>query len=697
MSTTGNPEMSLEDLLRRAPPVPRKPATWLPWPLTPIQREPAYMAPGPAVIVGGAGTGKTHTLLGRAVHLVRSGAKPDTIVILASHARAAQDMRARLLPVIGCDSAHVELYVGTLQDFWLTKFLRRYAFLMSVPPENFSVWTRGQSLAALAQIAGSGPQRRTGSRRYEDAAPVLEWISGNAHLSREHRTTPPRDEWHGYAEEYQREKAAQDALDQTDVLLAVRDVLSEDDNLRAGHASSLTRHLLVDNFEDVSALEYELIRLMTGPEESVCVAMDPDQSVRRWGSVSPDPYHRFMADYSGAAAYWPDLNHRTSPSIMRSWRRLAQHSAMAALGDDHQLGLRPENRQPETIAVDGRPQDQYRRIANNVRQLVDEGTFGPDQIAILARRRRSLLRIAPHLEAAGVPFTAVGDFVGISDPEVQPVLAMLTLAVNPKNAWAFRRASDRAPNGFHHSLSPRIVREVRSAAGRLDNDLVRAAIHVHADLPSESIAHAALSHIIDLYQELQRMLEMPDASVAAMLALVHRRLHPPEAGRALPLPSDDMARLMTWARDCDKDARKTARPRANREGERAPIDGRAALLAFLDQTAGGIGIARLSEEEAPPIWWVSRQRPPTALRRVSLATIDMSKGMEWPAVMVADAADHIIPGDGADDDSDKMAVEQRLFYSAVSRAADWYALYWSQRRDDGTGAAPCRFIEYLLE
>lgn len=655
------------------------------------------MDPGPAVILGGVGTGKTHTLLGRAVHLIRSGADASTIVVIASHAWAAQDMRARLLPVIGCDPTEVGLYVGTLQDFCLTKLLRPYAVSMPALPENFSVWSQGQSLAALAQIAGSDPQARTGRRRYADMAPVLEWISENAHLSMEHCTTPPRDEWHGYAAEYQRDKAAQDALDQTDVLLTIRDELLDNNKLRAVCTSVLTRHLLVDNFEDVSALQHDLIHLMTGPDESVCVAMDPNQSVRRWGSVSPNPHDWFVADYAGAAECLLDVNHRTSASLLRSWRRLAMHPAMTALGNDHQLELRPSNRQPETVMVDGTPQEQYRRIANDVRQLMDKGTFSPDQIAILARRRSSLLKISLHLEAVGVPFTAVGDFVGISDPEVQPILAVLTLAVNPKNAWAFGRAGDRAPSGFRRSLSPRMIREIRAAAKRPDSDLVKAATQVCAGLPSGSIAHEELSHIIDLYQELQRMLTAPDASVAEMLALVHRRLRRPDASREPPPPSDDVARLMTLARDCDETARNMAMIRVDEDGEPALINGRAALLDFLDQATEGIGIARLSEGEAPPTRWVSRQRPPPGLRRVELATIDMAKGLEWRAVIVADAADHIIPGEAADGDPAMMAVEQRLFYSAVSRAADRYALYWSQRRDNGTEAAPCRFIEYLLE
>ena len=693
--TMSTPRLTLSDLLDPQRPDPWDPNTWLQLPLDPYQRQPADLDPGPAVILGGAGTGKTHALLGRAIHLVRSGVDPSSIAIIAPSAWAAQDMRVRLFQVIGCDPAAVGLHVGTLHDLCLTRLLRPYAASFPNLPQNFSVWTRGQSLDTLALIVDSDPQVRTARRRRADPAPILEWISANSELTTGQRVKPPRGEWYRYAVQYQREKEAQDSLDRTDLLVVTRNALRQHADLRALCASVLPRHLLVDNFEDVSPLRYEIIRLMSGPERSVCVAMDPNQSVGRLGLAPLDAFGRFTTDYSGEAKYLLDINHRTSASIMSSWRSLAQHSAMTALENDKQLELRPRKWRPEAIAVDGTPQDQYRRIADDARQMVDEGIFEADQIAILARRRRSLLRLRPHLEAVGLPFTALGDFIGIGDPEVQPVLAMLTLAVNPKNVRAFRKAGSRAPDPLHRDVNARILSEVQAAAERPDTDLIQAATQVRAGLPPDSIAHEHLSRIIDLYHELQGMMADGDSGVATMLELVHRQIH--GGDRASPPSSDDMTRLMAWARNCDDTAQIKAITSADPGDGPAPINGRAALLDFLDRMAGGIDVPPLPALGAQipmPRWFSSAWRPPDR-RGISLATMDMSKGMEWPAVFVADASDHIIPGPDADNDTAMMAVEQRLFYSTLTRAADWYALYWPRRRDDGSTAPRCRFIDNL--
>ena len=691
------PRLTLTDLLDPQRPDPWDPHTWLHWPLDDFQRQPAHMDPGPALILGGAGTGKTHALLGRAIHLVRSGVDPNAIAIIAASAWTAQDMRVRLFQVIGCDPAAVGLHIGTLHDFCLTKLLRPYAASLPNLPQSFSVWTQGQSLDALARIVDSDPQVRTARRRRTDPAPILEWISANAQRTPGQRVKPTRGEWYRYAVKYRREKEAQHSLDRTDLLVVTHYALRKHAHLRDLCASGPASHMLVDNFEDVSPLQYEIIRLMSEPEKSVCVAMDPNQSLGRPGLVLPNAFDSFTTDHDEKAEYFLDINHRTSASVMASWHSLAQHDAMTALQDDRQLELRPRKLRPNAFAVDGTPQDQYRRIADDVRRWVEEGTFEADQIAILARRRQSLLRLRPHLEAVGLPFTALGDFIGTSDPEVQPVLAMLTLAVNPKNVRAFRNAGNRTPDPFHRDVNARIVSEVRSAAAHPDTDLIKAAIQVRAGLPPDSIAHEDLSRLIDLYHELQGMMADGDSGVAAMLELVNHQIH--GGDRASPPNSDNMTRLMAWARNCDDTARTKVLFPADPGDGPAPINGRAALLDFLDRMASGIDIPPLPAPGAQiplPRRFSSAWRPPDR-RGISLATMDMSKGLEWPAVLVADASDHIIPGHGADGDPAMMAVEQRLFYSALTRAADWYALYWAQQRDDGTEAAPCRFIGNLLQ
>ena len=161
----------------------------------------------------------------------------------------------------------------------------------------------------------------------------------------------------------------------------------------------------------------------------------------------------------------------------------------------------------------------YRRIANDIHEIVAAGNYAPADIAILARRRSSLVRIIPHLDALDIPFTTFGNFVGATDPYSRVVIALLTLVANPKDAWAFGQVVNFTANGLHRTAIPKIVGDIQQVARRLDTGLINAAERICADLVPGSTIHAQIAYAIDLYNELGRLMVEPSSSVAAILAL----------------------------------------------------------------------------------------------------------------------------------------------------------------------------------
>ena len=660
-------------LLNDSPPDPQDPDTWRAPPLEDVQQHAAYAPEGPLVILGGAGTGKSHTLLARAVGLARAGASPDTISIITFNARASQRIRTQLSDIIGASPDEVGFFIGTLHSY-CSSTLRQAAWKYCGIQPGFSIWDQDQSLANLEQITTEDDPDRPPPLMPSELARLLDWINRNACLPEQEQLPAPDATWLRWAESYQYQKRIQNSLDFTDLLVMTRDVFTQNIPLRQAYNSIRSRHLIVDEFQDLTHIQYELIRLMTGPTKSITIALDPNQSIYRWRGATPDIYERFMYDYPNAQVTGLSINHRTSASVMRSWRRLCQNELMTGLVDDFQRSLRRPRSKPQDICVPGTPHAQYTQIATHIRQLLDEQDHQPTDIAVLSRRKRSLPLLATHLDIKEVPYRILGEPDGNQDPDAQSVTAMLTLATNPRNAWALRKAADCNVMKKNRNFNHKITRDIQAHAQQNDLDLIAAAEHIRGEMTRDSALHEELTYTINTYRELQELLDDPATATAAILQLIHDRLYQAGTGRKQRQLSNQMMRLITLADRHDRASDIRHDPRRR-------------VIAYLENLAQATNPDEMSEDNQDPF---------SHSQTVTLATIHGSKGLQWPTVFLADAADEIIPGSNVKDRTERMEEEQRLFFVAITRAENQYYVYWSQQQDDGAEATPCRFIEPLL-
>ena len=251
---------------------------------------------------------------------------------------------------------------------------------------------------------------------------------------------------------------------------------------------------------------------------------------------------------------------------------------------------------------------------------------------------------------------------------------MLTLATNPKNSWALRKAADcnvlKKSRNFNH----RITWDIQAHAQSNDTNLIDAAAHIRSLLDRESAIHAELTYTIDTWQELQQLLDAPETGITAMLQLIHDRLYQAGAGRKQRQLSNAVMRLMTLADRHDRISN-------------IRHDTRQRTVAYLESLANASNPDEICEENQDPFHHGYG---------VTLSTIHGAKGLQWPVVFIADASDEVIPGQNVQAQTDRMEEEQRLFFVGVTRAEDQYYIYWSQQQEDGSEATPSRFIDPLL-
>ena len=667
--TTQLDREAIRAMLKPPDPKPEDPETWRIPPLEDVQRNAAESPEGPLMILGGAGTGKSHTLLARAIMLAKAGAPAGTISTITFNARASRRIRAQLQQIVGGDPAELGFFTGTLHTY-CSMMLRQAGWRACGIKPNFSIWDQDQSVTTLQQIMAGEDGEGAGIMPSE-VGRVLEWISRNNCLRRDEQAPAEQESWHQYAEQYEVEKRAQNSVDFTDLLVKGREALENDQRLRTAYASVRTRHLIVDEFQDLTAIHYEIIRLMSGPTQSLTVALDPNQSIYGWRGAAPDLMERFRFDYPNTRMCGLTINHRTTASVMRSWRAMAQHEGMTGLVDDHQRSLRPAGRRPEERPVAGNAKRQYTQIAQDIKEMIDAGEYKPEDFAVLVRRRKGLAQIALRIDKLKLPYNIVGGEEEEKDADAQAIIAMLTLATNPHNVWALRKGADCNTQKKQRNLNHRITRDIQTTAKENNTDLIEAARIVRSRLDHEAI-YAQLTYAIDTYGEIREMMQR-DTEVAKLITRIHGRMYEASLGRQQNQMNPEVMKLLTLSHRADREA-----------DERHDTERR--TVGFLERLANAADPEQESDENSDP----------TALRKgITLATIHSAKGLQWPVVMIADLEESEIPGAKAQEGTARIEEEQRLLYVALTRAEDMYYLYWPEEREDGSRGAPCRFIDAL--
>ena len=671
MTSTASAQERIDRLLNPLPAIPSDPDTWHMPPLEDIQESAAAAAEGPLIIMGGAGTGKSQVLLARAVKLVQAGASPSTITTITFNARASRRIAGRLQSIIGGDPHEAGFFTGTLHSY-CSAMLRQAGWRACNIQQTFSIWDQEQSLTAIQQIVGGEDGEASGWLPVE-LHRLLEWISRNSSLRPEDQIPPPSETWFDYAEQYVVQKREQNSLDFTDLLVKAREALTNDRNLRTAYSAIRTRHLIVDEFQDLTALQYNLIKLMAGPTRSVTVAIDPNQSVYQWRGAAPDLLQHFQFDFPNARVCGLSLNHRTSASVMRSWRHMAQHAAMTGLVDDYQRALRPAGLRPEERAIPGQPDRQYRQIAQDIKQMIDTGDYKAEDFAVLCRTKRALREVKLRIDAAGLHYNVIGEDEPEKDGDAQAIIAMLTLATNPHNVWALRKGADCNVRSSRRNLNHKITRHIQRESQSNGITLPEAAERIREQLDPSHAIHAELTYAINTHREITEMLAQ-DAPTSSLIQRVHDRMYEAYTGRRQLQMNPEVLKLIALAdrSDRESDRRATTEQRC---------------IAFLERLANATEPDQESDQSDDP----------TRLRHgVTLATMHVSKGLQWPVVMITDVAENVIPGDRAQDGSLRMEEAQRLLYVAVTRAEDVFYLYWSEMQEDGTPAAPSRFMDAMM-
>ncbi len=573
---------------------------------------------GPLVVIAGPGSGKTRTLVARIVTLIgERGVRPEQILALTFTNRAAGEIRVRLRASLPSVAGLGRLFVGTFHSLALA--LLREAGLPCEPVLDEA--EARQALALAMRLAGVAGKVR-------DAAQAISLAKASGDPAGALAGSPHASAWAAY----QAHLAASGARDYDDVLLELRRALRADAALRVCTCERFP-HVLVDEFQDVNAVQYDLVRLLAGDGGGLMVIGDPDQAIYGFRGASPRHFALLGQDFPRSQVFRLDTNYRSQPGIVATARALmgagrpAPAPAPAGPGSGTQAQAdgpvaapvrvwRVPGETAEGIAI-VREIDRLLGGADMLR--ADGGGAGGrslNDFGVLFRTGAQARALEECFSRAGLPYRVLGQKAFLEADSVRAALCFARYVLDPDSF--LRRA---------HALLQAPFRPARMAAETAWQALLAA--EAGAELPP------ALREARARLERTARDCRDRVGDAAAFVAGWTRA-----CGQE---PDADLAELARVAAHSGSLADLLARLRWGREGD----------------------IERYGSAAAP------------GGEAVSLLTLHAAKGLEFPVVFICGVEEGLIPMRERGTDLEE---ERRLLYVGMTRARDELILLHAQSR-----------------
>lgn len=623
------------------------------------QREAATFDGGPLRILAGAGTGKTTTLTSRVAWLVAQGVPAERVLLLTFTRRAAREMIGRTEQLLARSIEGRARVVGGTFHSVAHRLLRLNAAALGLA-EGFSVIDPADAADVIDIVRHEVVPKATG-RRFPRKATLLDLYSRAAN------TSTPLSEligevapWCGEHTEaiaeicrrYVAHKRSRALLDFDDLLLYWR-AAANHERLGPSIAAAFD-HVLVDEYQDVNALQVDIIAAMRRDDRRVTVVGDDAQAV--YGFRGASPHHLLDVDLTFPEVTTIHLGHnyRSTQPILDVANRLSDD---APAGFSVRLHSPQTHGERPTLVRCGDEDAEVRAVCERVLEHREAGTSLRDQ-AVLVRAAHHSDLLELELSRRGIPYVKYGGLRFLEAAHVKDLLCAFRLADNPRDELAWFRLLQRLDG-----VGPATARRVVDALGldeATEGDVGLRWIPAATELPARvrPLADGLVA----------AMAAQPGESIAAHAARVVEAYRP-----ILDGAFDDAV-----ARSGDLDA----------------------LVAAAAQ-----GAARLSDVAAdvtlePPRSTSDLAGPPLIDEDwLVISTVHSAKGLEWDAVHLIHAADGNFPSDMALGNLDGLEEERRLFYVATTRARRALHIYVPQRfhfqprRHDGHAwAQPSRFL-----
>ena len=639
------------------------------------QRAAVTLPPEAALILAGAGSGKTRVLTTRIAWLLQTGqVSPGGVLAVTFTNKAAKEMLTRLTAMLPLNARG--MWIGTFHGL-CNRFLRAH-FKLANLPQAFQILDTQDQLSAIKRLC---KQFNVDEERFPPKQ--LQWFFSGC---KEDGLRPGDVEVHDaesrkkveiyqlYEEQCQREGV----VDFGELMLRSYELLRDNDAVRE-HYRRRFRHILIDEFQDTNKLQYAWIKMIAGlPGEgshsAILAVGDDDQSIYAFRGARVGNMADFVREFGVQHQIKLEQNYRSHSNILDSANELISHNKRR-LGKN----LRTDAGAGEPVRVLEAPSDfaEAEWVVDELRQLVKSEGYERKEVAVLYRSNAQSRVIETQLFNAGVPYRVYGGLRFFERAEIKHALAYLRLLENPRDDTSFLRVVNFPPRG----IGARTLEQLQDAARAAGTSLVdavsslpgRAGANLSAfvakiDVLREQTAGCTLREIIEQMLETSGLIEhyRADREGADRIENLEELASAAESfvtqegfGRdAVALPVDEQG-----------DAALTQSPASQGLDPDAPLlnEPMPAAPPLVD-AATGETLSPLAAFLTHAALEAGDNQAQAGQDAVQLMTVHASKGLEFDAVFITGLEEGLFPHENSMSDNDGLEEERRLMYVAITRA-----------------------------
>ncbi len=616
------------------------------------QIKPVLQTEGPVLVLAGAGSGKTRVLTTRIAYLIEEkGVPADGILAITFTNKAAKEMKERLSSIVDVSRS----WVCTIHSMCV-RILRMYASEVGVS-QNFSIYSeteRSNIIKKSFQECDFDDEKLLKSIKYHIANAKMLGLEPDEYAE-EYAGEYYIDEVTEVYRRYQKHLRENNALDFDDLLNETRLLLKGNEEVRE-YLGGRFRYILVDEFQDTNAVQYEIVRYLASVHGNLFAVGDDDQSIYGWRGAKIENILHFEKDFKDAKVFKLERNYRSTKSILKLANTVIKNN-----GHRKDKTLWTENGDGEKAKVHEAEEEsgEARFIAQSIAGLMRQGYKFSD-FAILMRLNALTRSFEQEFTGDGIPYKVFGGFKFFERKEIKDLLAYLRIINNPFDSEAITRIINFPKRG----IGAKTVEVLQNYAYQTELSVYDALL----DIDEIGFSGGTRQKLVDFRDLIKNwIVESQELPVNELVKKIVADTQMREA----------------YADDSDESINKRANidEFINSVDEYCRLNEGASLTDYLNQVSLTSDTDEINEGDY-----------------VTLATVHSVKGLEFKCVFICGLEENILPVSRAVGNDDDMEEERRLMYVAITRAKERLFLTRSKSRylyGKREPAARSRFLKEL--